>query len=84
MTITHITVACPDDTMGDTSPANCELFREWFTEQLQAKCPDASITVQERPGRSIIETVGDDDNDLEWLDEFQGECWDSCPFDFND
>lgn len=83
-TITKITIPCTDDTMGDASPDDCDNYRSWFSEQLEAEYPDADVTVTTRSGRIEIETDDDcDDADLiEELHAFQNRCWDSCPWDF--
>lgn len=85
-TITKITIPCTDDTMGDTSPADCNAYRAWFAEQLETEYPDADITVTVRPGRIEIETDDNsDDADLvAELHEFSNCCWDRCPWDFID
>lgn len=83
-TIIKITMPCTDDTMGDTSPADCNAYRAWLAEQIESEYPDAEIIVTNRPGRIEIETdvVGDDSDLVAELHEFQNRCWDSCPWDF--
>jgi hypothetical protein len=86
MTITKITIPCTDDTMGDTSPSDCNAYREWFAEQLQAEYPDAEIEVIDRDGSIEVETDdGADDQPLiEELHAFSNYCWDRCKWDFLD
>ena len=83
-TITKITIPCTDDTMGDSSPEDCNAYRAWFAQQLETEYPDASITVTNRSGR--IEIEADDGSDVSDLiadlNEFQNRCWDRCSWDF--
>lgn len=84
MTITKITVPCTDDTMGDTTSEDCNAYRVWFAEQLEAEYPGADVTVTDKHGRIEVET--DDDSDdrsiVEELHEFSNRCWDRCTWDF--
>ena len=86
MTITKITISCTDDTMGNTSPSDCDAYREWFAGQLAAEYPDAEIEVTATPGETDIQS--DDDTDeielLEDLRAFSNRCWDSCRWEFID
>ena len=84
MAITKIIISCSDDTMGDTTPAECDAYRTWFAEQLRAEYPEAQITVTAEPGRLIVQT-DDEDNEFdaaEALHEFSQQCWESCPWDW--
>jgi hypothetical protein len=84
MTITKITIPCTDDTMGDTPPADCNAYRVWFAEQLQAEYPDAEIEVTDRDGSIEVETDEDDRQVMEDIHAFSNLCWDRCKWDFLD
>lgn len=84
--VTFIIIPCPDDTMGDTSPSECEAYREWFADQLAAEYPCAHIVVTSRPGSIEVGTSDDADEEpiIERLREFSNACWERCKWDFLD
>lgn len=82
--ITAITYPISNDDLGETSPADCDAYRAWFTEQLTTEYPGAAIDVPSRPGRVEINTDDEDyrdpQPDMDLLCEFAGRCWDRCPW----
>ena len=69
----------PDDTMGDTSPQDCNAFRKWAEVQLRARYPQHAVEVLNRPA---AEQVFTDDNERRDEIAFFVSClWDRCPWD---
>lgn len=70
-----------DGSMGDTSPEDCEKFREWAQRELRERYPSMEITVTDKPS-SMPVTTDDLENEEEIID-FCSRLWDSCPWDFS-
>jgi len=69
-----------NDTMGDTTPENCDKFRKWAQNEIQSAYPDYDVVTLDTPS---LETAYTDDNDNESeIVEFCSQIWDSCPWDW--
>lgn len=78
-----ITYYASNDTMGDTSGENCELFREWAAKQLEAKYPEYKIVVldENTTGSSSAVYGVEDYEKISEITDFCSRLWDSCPWD---
>jgi len=74
----YIEYRAANDSMGDTSSANCDAYREWAEEQLRAAYPDHEISVCNKP--SLHTVLTDDCKNQGEIEEFCHHLWDSCPW----
>jgi glutathione peroxidase-family protein len=75
-----ITYFADDTSMGDNSPEDCNLFRRWAKEQLQAAYPEHEIEVSDKPSLRQFST-NDFDNEDE-IGDFCSRLWAHCPWDW--
>ena len=69
--------------MGDTTETQAEYFRDWAQEQIEARFPEADVTVSDadEPTRAYVYT--DDGEDIDLQDEAMEFCaglWDRAPW----
>ena len=70
--------------MGDTTEAQAEHFREWAQEQIEARFPDADVTVSEADEPTRSHAYTDDGVEIDLQDEAMEFCaglWDQRPMD---
>lgn len=69
-----------DDTMGDTSPDNCEHFRKWAENEIYSKFPNHDVYVSGDP--SLQTAYTDDIENEDAIFDFCGRLWDACTWDW--
>ena len=69
-----------DCSMGDTSPENCDKFRQWALKEIKAEFPEYEVEVSAEP--SLFQVYMDDNQDAGEVARFCGRLWDRCPWDF--
>lgn len=75
-----ITYFADNGSMGDNSDADCDKFREWAEEQLQAAYPEHKIEVSDKP--SLRQFSTNDYEREEEIGEFCSRLWERCPWDW--
>ena len=78
--MTNITYYAANDTMGDTTDADCTAYRVWAKSEIQAGFPGHAVEVS---SVQSLETAWTDDSCSagEILD-FCRRPWDRCPWDW--
>ena len=69
-----------DCSMGDTSPEDCNKFRQWALRVIRDRFPEYEVEVSAEPSLSPVHT--DDDLNAEEIVRFCGRLWDRCPWNF--
>lgn len=75
-----ITYYADNGSMGDTSDADCDKFREWAESELRREFPEYDIKVSEEQSTQTVLT-SDYENEC-WIIEFCSSLWDRCPWDW--
>ena len=76
MTISYIKFYAPNDTMGDSTDAECDAFRAFAQAELEHEYPDAEIIVSDESCTTTL-IVGEDDwTGHEGVSEFVQGLWD--------
>ena len=76
----NITYYASNDSMGDTSERDCELFRAWAAKEIKAEYPEHNVTVSGE--QSLVTAETDDDRNEDEIIDFCSRLWDSCPWDW--
>lgn len=75
-----ITYFASDENMGDTSPEDCALYRDWARSELRKEYPDHRIEVSDDP--SLQQVTTDDEDNQEEIEEFCYRLWERCTWDW--
>ena len=80
-----ITYYASNTSMGDTPDDDCNKYRAWAAEQLQAEFPDAEIEVLDKDSLYTFVSIDGDDPDgaiYNQVMDIVPYLWDKCPWDF--
>ena len=66
-----------DDSMGNSTPEQCEGFREWAQRELENRFPDHNIDVSSE--RQPWTVFTDDMDDEQMINEYCSNLWDRYP-----
>jgi hypothetical protein len=67
-------------TMGDTSCADCDKYREWATKKIEAQYPSYDVIVLNKP--SLISAWTDDEDNRDEIIDFCARLWDICDWEW--
>jgi len=80
----EITYYANIDSMGDTSEAQAEKFREWARAEIARAYPDADVNVTDEQSLQTASVYcGDDYEQEEEALDFCSRLWDRCPWDWD-
>jgi len=72
----------PTSTMGETSEADAEKYREWAEKELKTKFPEFEIEVSDKENINSFWTNIDDVQMNDRIEMVIGNLWDYCPWNF--
>lgn len=74
-TVTKITYAANNGSMGDMTDAECEAYRAWAEQEIRAEYPNAEVAIDSSDCAKTLVSADDYDDEQEALD-FVSRLWD--------